>query len=138
MVRFNGPQRANDPIAITGDLKMLRVMLNQSQQQQLLQQAGTAAAPSALSLGRADGKGTRDSSSMSASPVQASAPGRKQLASPHLRLKMAADLVEQLPNTVSVSFKGVQSHKLVGNLADVVSTCVHTYVRPWGYATATV
>lgn len=85
-IRFNGPQRSNNPACIKEDVKMFKVMLKP--------------AP----------KMTTSGDTISSAALAATA------------AHVATDvLVEQLPNTVSVSLRGVRAHEIIAALSEKVT-----------------
>ena len=85
--------RANNPKDLLSDLKIIRVMLKSQQ----ISSSGAG--------GSAGGVG-------SASAVPAGAVAA--------RAAMSLEVLQQLPNTVSVSFRGVKSYEVIDMLSDKV------------------
>ncbi|KAJ1430628.1 pyridoxal phosphate-dependent transferase [Ochromonadaceae sp. CCMP2298] len=92
-IRFNGPARSCDPTELASDLKLLRVLLR-------LRTGKPPPPPS--------------------STTPSTGGGAVPTAVPTMSVPMM-DLLEQLPNTISVSLTGVKSHQVIAALATRVA-----------------
>lgn len=106
-MRFNGPARANNPKDLLSDLKIIRVMIKT----QL----------------RSPASSSKDAPATNASPVSAAVEATKAA--------MSLEVLQQLPNTVSVSFRGIHSHEIIGKLSEKVacsagSACHAVHAEP--------
>jgi len=107
-MRFNGPARASNPKDLLSDLKIIRVMIK-TQLRSPATSAKDAPAPSAASLTSAAVEATKAA--------------------------MSLEVLQQLPNTVSVSFRGIRSHEIIGKLSERVacsagSACHAVHAEP--------
>eukprot|EP00600_Ochromonadales_sp_CCMP1393_P012587 CAMPEP_0175012078 /NCGR_PEP_ID=MMETSP0005-20121125/9089_1 /TAXON_ID=420556 /ORGANISM="Ochromonas sp., Strain CCMP1393" /LENGTH=641 /DNA_ID=CAMNT_0016268235 /DNA_START=37 /DNA_END=1962 /DNA_ORIENTATION=- len=98
-IRFNGPQRSCDISELSSDLKLLRVMLKSAPSMNIEQIAN-----------QNNGNNSRTAAAASTTSSGSSS-----------RAVGAIDLLEQLPNTVSVSFKNIHSHLLIHHLSSRVA-----------------
>jgi hypothetical protein len=90
-IRFNGPMRSNDPDAIANDINVLRIMSNNSS--------------NSINSRRNRMNNLLD------------AYDDKKVIN---KFKATSFLVDQLPNTISVSFRGIKTKDLMPLLADKV------------------
>jgi hypothetical protein len=99
-VRFNGPARANNPKELLANLKIIRVMIKSDGNN------------SNSSSGRRSGNGsvgTVDTSSVTQGAPTAA-----------VKSAMTLEVLQQLPNTVSVSFRGIHSYEVIDALSEKV------------------
>ena len=131
-LQFNGPERSNDPHEIASDIGLLRLILNpistdegsgMSAEDRFFagvkgkEQASTSAATADIATGTSNDVSLFNKKDQSSSPSSPSS-GNNSKGS---FSRTSAGLVEQLPNTVSVSFRGVQVTKLMPLLVDKVA-----------------
>lgn len=90
-MRFNGPARANNPKDLLSDLKIIRVMIK-----------------SQLNASQYSSKDSTPDGAVTAA-VEAT------------KAAMSLEVLQQLPNTVSVSFKGIHSHEIIAQLSEKVT-----------------
>jgi hypothetical protein len=102
-VRFNGPARANNPKELLANLKIIRVMIKSDGNN------------SNSSSGRRSGNG-------SVGTVDASGGSTVAQSAPTAAVKsaMTLEVLQQLPNTVSVSFRGIHSYEVIDALSEKV------------------
>jgi hypothetical protein len=99
-VRFNGPARANNPKELLANLKIIRVMIKSDGNN------------SNSSSGRRSGNGSVGT--VDASSVTQGAPTAA------VKSAMTLEVLQQLPNTVSVSFRGIHSYEVIDALSEKV------------------
>ncbi len=96
-MRFNGPARANNPKDLLSDLKIIRVMIKS----QL----------NASQYSIAKDKDSSQDAEVSAAVVAAVEA---------TKAAMSLEVLQQLPNTVNVSFRGIRSHEIITQLSEKV------------------
>jgi len=95
-LKFNGPARANNPKDLLSDLKIIRVMIKSQ-------------------LNASQYSITKDSTQdLEASAAVVAAVEATKAA-------MSLEVLQQLPNTVSVSFRGIYSHEIITQLSEKVA-----------------
>lgn len=102
LVKFNGPRRAIHPQQLQEDMKVLKLLF----QSNIRSAANTA---------------TTTISTPTASAVELNSPTSLNKTKLVSQQNSASDVLEQLPNTISVSFSGLIGHEIVAALSSKVS-----------------
>ena len=110
-VRFNGPARANNPKDLLSDLKIIRVMIK-------TQLNSPKNSPKQVY----DGQNSSAVAATLAASVVASAAAAVAASVAATKAAMSLEVLQQLPNTVSVSFKDVKSYEIIDQLSEQVWT----------------
>lgn len=115
MIRFNGPKRSCQVEEIQADLKLLRVMMKTK-----------TVSLEALGSNRviSDGRSPDDKQFGGTNKSSHLSPGVNHNSGSFHASGVSRDLLEQLPNTVSVSFININAHELVAALGDKVKYCM--------------
>ena len=100
MIKFNGPARANNPVHLSSDLKIIRVMIKSGFTHS--ERSGKAG----------DQSNSNNHNNQNSNIVVSHPPG--------VTSAMSVEVLQQLPNTVSVSFKGIRSYEIIEALSDKV------------------
>lgn len=103
-MRFNGPTRANNPKDLLSDLKIIRVMIKSQQN------------ASQYSIGQDNPEGNTGLECSAALVVSAAVLAAIEAT----KAAMSLEVLQQLPNTVSVSFRDIRSHEIIAKLSEKV------------------
>lgn len=116
LVKFNGPKRSVHYQQLQEDMKVLKLLFQSNQSSSNASSSSMkGASPTAAATAGAD----------AASPMSPSHHQHHHHPHNHQRVYVAentaADVLEQLPNTISISFKGLIGHEIVSELGNRVS-----------------
>lgn len=122
LVKFNGPKRSVHYQQLQDDMKVLRLLFqsNQGQSSPVPPTQNTSTSSTAASSAANTPKPPAETASNNGN----NSPSRLHHTHNHQRVYVpentAADVLEQLPNTISVSFKGLIGHEIVSELGNKV------------------
>jgi cysteine desulfurase len=115
LVKFNGPKRSVHYQQLQEDMKVLKLLFQSNQSPTASSSSMKGASPTAATTAGAD----------TANPMSPSHHQHHHHPHNHQRVYVAentaADVLEQLPNTISISFKGLIGHEIVSELGNRVS-----------------